>query len=74
METDHNNSIVVALVVKGSGEYSYKLALGKNLKMKDVIYVLGLNNNLLSISTLDAKGIRVAFVDVQVLMWKKERQ
>ena len=37
--------------------------------MKDVLYVLGLKNNLLSISALDAKGMRVAFVDGQVLMW-----
>ena len=39
--------------------------------MKDVLYVPGLKKNLLSISALDAKGIRVAFVDVQVLMWTK---
>ena len=37
--------------------------------MKDVLYVPGLKKNLLSISALDAKGIRVAFVDGQVLMW-----
>ena len=54
--------------IKGSGEASYKLDSGKSLKMKDVLYVLGLKKNLLSISTLDAKGIRVAFVDAQVLM------
>ena len=30
-----------------------------------------LKKNILSISTLDAKGIRVAFVDGQVLMWPK---
>ena len=36
--------------------------------MKDVLYVPGLKKNLLSISTLDAKGIRVSFVDGQVLM------
>ena len=38
------------------------------MKMKDVLFVPGLKNNLLSISTLDAKGMRVAFVDGQVLM------
>ena len=37
--------------------------------MKDVLFILGLKKNLLSISTLDAKGIRVAFIDGQVLMW-----
>ena len=39
--------------------------------MKDVLYVLGLKKNLLSISALDAKRIRVSFVDRQVLMWPK---
>ena len=39
--------------------------------MKDVLYVPGLKNNLLSISTLDAKRSRVTFVDGQVLMWPR---
>ena len=39
--------------------------------MKDVLYVPALKKNVLSISALDAKGIRVAFVDGQVLMWPK---
>ena len=37
--------------------------------MKDVIYVLGLKKNLLSISVLYEEGIMVSFVDIQVLMW-----
>ena len=41
------------------------------MKMKDVLFVLGLKKNLLSISALDAKGMRVAFVDGQVLMWPR---
>ena len=39
--------------------------------MKDVLFVPELNKNLLSISALDAKGMRVAFVNGQVLMWPK---
>ena len=39
--------------------------------MKNVLFVPGLKKNLLSISALDAKGMRVAFVDGQVLMWPK---
>ena len=39
--------------------------------MKDFFFVPGLKKNLLSISALDAKGIRVAFVDGKVLMWLK---
>ena len=57
--------------IKGSGEYSYKLDYGKSLTMKEVLFVLGLKKNLLSISTLDAKGMRVAFIDGQVIMWTK---
>ena len=57
--------------IKGSGESSYKLDSRKSIKMKDVLFVTGLKKNLLSISALDAKGMRVAFVDGQVLMWTK---
>ena len=38
---------------------------------KNVLYVPGLKKNLLSISALDKKGFRVAFIDGQVLMWPK---
>ena len=41
------------------------------MKMKKVLYVPGLKKNLLSISALDKKGYRVAFIDGQVLMWPK---
>ena len=39
--------------------------------MKNVLFFLGIKKNLLSISALDAKGMRVSFVDGQVLMWTK---
>ena len=51
--------------IKGSGEPSYKLDSGNSMKMKDVLFVSGLKKNLLFISALDAKGMRVAFVDGQ---------
>ena len=57
--------------IKGLGEASYKLDSGKPMNMKDVLYVLGLKKNLLSISTLGKKGFRVAFIDGKVLMWTK---
>ena len=41
------------------------------MKMKDVLFVPGLKNNILSISSLDAKCMRVAFIDGQVIMWPK---
>ena len=59
--------------IKGVGEASYKLESGELLKMKDVLYVPGLKKNLLSISGLEKKGFRVAFVDGQVLMWPRGR-
>ena len=34
--------------IKGSGESSYKLASGKSMKMKDVLFLPGLKKNLLS--------------------------
>ena len=57
--------------IKGSGEASYKLDSGKSMKMNDALFVPGLKKNLLSISTFDEKGMRVVFVDGQVLMWPK---
>ena len=57
--------------IKGSGESSYKLDSGKSITMKDVLFMLGLKKKILSISALDAKDMRVAFVDGQVLMWPK---
>ena len=41
------------------------------MKMKNVLFFPGLKKNLLSISALNAKGMRVAFVYGQVLMWPK---
>ena len=57
--------------IKGSGESSYKLDSGNSMKIKNVLFLPGLKKNLLSISALDAKGMTVAFVDGQVLMWPK---
>ena len=58
--------------IKGIGEASYKFDSGNPLKMKEVLYVPGLKKNLLSISALDKKGFRVAFIDGQVLVSQRE--
>ena len=57
--------------IKGGGESSYKLDSRKSMTMKELLFVPGLKKNLLSISTLDAKRMRVAFIDGQVIMWPK---
>ena len=59
--------------IKGSGESYYKLVSGKSMTMKEVLFIPRLKKNLLSISALDAKGMRVAFIDGQVLMWPKRK-
>jgi hypothetical protein len=57
--------------IKGMGESTYKIDLGTLMRMKDVHYVPGLTKNLLSISSLDKKGLRVAFIDGEFLVWHK---
>jgi hypothetical protein len=57
--------------IKGVGESNHKLNSGNSLKIKDILYVPGLTKNLLSISALEKKGFRVAFIDGEVLMWAK---
>ena len=48
--------------IKGMGESLYMLESRKSMKMKELLYVLGLKNNLLSGSALDKKGFVVDFV------------
>ena len=57
--------------IKGSVESSYKLDFGKSMRIQDVLFVPRLKKNLLSIFELDAKGMRVAFIDGQVIMWQR---
>ena len=57
--------------IKGSGESSYNLDSGNSMTMKEVLFFPRLKNDLLSISALDVKGMRVAFIDGQVIMWPK---
>ena len=59
--------------IKGMGESTYKLDPTTLMRMNDVLYVPGLTKNLLSISSLDKKGFRVAFIDGEVHMWPKEK-
>jgi hypothetical protein len=50
------------------GKSTYKLDSGTPMKMKDILYISGLKKNLISISALDNKGFKVAFIDGEVLM------
>jgi len=57
--------------VNGVGEASYQLDSSNAISIKDVLFVQGLKKNLLSISALEYRGFKVAFVDGQVLLWPK---
>jgi hypothetical protein len=58
--------------VKGIGQASVKLKTGNNVHLSNVLYVPGLEKNLVSISCLEDKGNRMAFVDGKVLSWHKD--
>jgi hypothetical protein len=75
--TENSSSLQVELgddskhAVKGVGEASFQLDSSNSISIKDVLFVQGLKKNLLSISALEDKGFKVAFVDGQVLLWPK---
>jgi hypothetical protein len=58
--------------VKGFGQASVKLKTGNNVHLSNVLYVLHLEKNLVSISCLEDKGNRIPFVDGKVLSWHKD--
>jgi hypothetical protein len=58
--------------VEGFGQASVKLKTGNNVHLSNVLYVLGLEKNLVSISCLEDKGNIIAFVDGKVLSWHKD--
>jgi hypothetical protein len=58
--------------VKGIGQASIKLELGNNVHLSNVLYVPGLEKNLVSISCLEDKGNIIVFVDGEVLAWSRD--
>jgi hypothetical protein len=75
--TEKSSSLQVELgddlkhAIKGVGEVSLQIDLGNRLLIKDILFVHNLKNNLLSISDLEDKCFRVAFVYGQVILWLK---
>jgi hypothetical protein len=57
--------------VEGFGQASIKIKIGNYVHLSNVLYVLGLEKNLVSISCLEDKGNKIAFVDGKVLSWHK---
>jgi hypothetical protein len=59
-------------LVEGFGQASVKLKTCNNVHLSNVLYVPGLEKNLVSISCLEDKGNIIAFVDGKVLSWHKD--
>jgi hypothetical protein len=53
--------------VEGFGQASVKLESGNHVHLSNVLYVPGLEKNLVSISCLEDKGNKIAFIDEKVL-------
>jgi hypothetical protein len=57
--------------VEGFGQASIKMKTCNYVHLRNVLYVPGLENNLVSISCLEDRGNRIDFVDGKVLSWHK---
>jgi hypothetical protein len=58
--------------VEGFGQAFVKLKTCNNVHLSNVLYVPGLENNIVSISCLEDKRNIIAFVDGKVLSWHKD--
>ena len=58
--------------VEGFGQAAIKMKTGNYVHLRNVLYVHGLEKNLVSISCLEDKGNIIAFVDGKVLSWHKD--
>jgi hypothetical protein len=57
--------------IEGFGQASVKLESGNHVHLSNVLYVLSLEKNIVSISCLEDKGNIIAFMDGKVLSWHK---
>ena len=58
-------------LVKGTGIVTLHLSQGQVLCLQDALYIPDLKKNLVSISAMEDKGFKVAFIDGKVCIWKK---
>lgn len=59
-------------LVKGIGSTSLELEGGGNVHLNNILFILGLKKNLLSISCLEEKGDITSFINGKVLVWGKD--
>jgi len=67
VELGDNNNYVGKVI----GNTSIELESGDHVHLRNILYVPSLKKNLVSISCLEDKGDRVAFVDGKFLIWTK---
>lgn len=58
--------------IKGTVSVSFHLDFGQTIHPQEVLYVPRLKKNLVSISSLEDKGFKVAFIDGMVLAWPRQ--
>jgi hypothetical protein len=58
--------------MEGFGQATIKMKTSNYVHLSNVLYVPGLEKNLVSISCLEDKGNIIAFVDGKVLSWHKD--
>ena len=75
IEKDTNLEIILGdnatYPLKGTGTVTLHLNQGQVLCLQDVLYVLDLKKNLVSILAMEDKGFKVAFIDGKVHIWKR---
>ena len=57
--------------VKGVENVTLQLNQGNTIHLQEVLYVPNLKKNMVSISTMEDKGFKVAFIDRKVRVWKR---
>ena len=58
--------------IQGIGSTSFRLDSGTELKIIEILYVPGIEKNLLSVSALEDKGFWVTFMEGKALLWHKD--
>ena len=70
IERDTNLDIIIGdnatYPVKGVGNVTLQLNQGNTIHLQEVLYVSDLKKNLVSISAMEDKGFKVAFIDRKV--------
>eukprot|EP00253_Pinus_taeda_P002446 PITA_02446 len=75
IERDTNLEIILGVnatyPVKGVGNVTLQLNQGNTIHLQEVLYVPDLKKNLVSISVMEDKGFKVAFIDGKIHVWNK---